>query len=136
MRYFIDTSYLYALLNSRDAVHEKAVEAYGMLSRSDELYVTDVILCEFANSMGSKGESEVAADYIDEYIAAENIEVVFTDEELFIKGLEKFRLYKDKRWGLADCISFAVMERYKIDYALTWDKHFEQAGFTAVMRRV
>ena len=39
----------------------------------------------------------------------------------------------DKHWSLTDCISFVVMNREGIVDALTGDRHFEQAGFRALL---
>jgi len=39
----------------------------------------------------------------------------------------------DKDWSLTDCISFIVMEEHGITEALTGDRHFEQAGFRALL---
>ncbi len=62
------------------------------------------------------------------------IEVVFVEETLFRAGLDHYLARPDKEWSLTDCISFDVMERYKIAEALTGDKHIEQAGFTALLK--
>jgi predicted nucleic acid-binding protein len=35
---------------------------------------------------------------------------------------------------MTDCSSFLIMWQYGIDAALTYDKHFEQAGFDALLR--
>ena len=40
----------------------------------------------------------------------------------------------DKDLALTDCISFVVMEDEGITEALTADRHFEQAGFTALLK--
>lgn len=40
----------------------------------------------------------------------------------------------DKDWSLTDCISFVVMEQHGISEALTADHHFEQAGFTVLLK--
>ena len=37
-------------------------------------------------------------------------------------------------WSLVDCISFVVMEERRLGDALTTDRHFEQAGFKALLR--
>ncbi len=42
--------------------------------------------------------------------------------------------YQDKAWGLVDCISFGVMRKAGVTAALTFDQHFVQAGFQALMR--
>jgi hypothetical protein len=41
---------------------------------------------------------------------------------------------RDKDWSLTDCISFAAMQEEGLTEALTGDHHFEQAGFTVLLR--
>ena len=45
-----------------------------------------------------------------------------------------YRSRNDKAWSLTDCISFVVMEQEGLTEALTGDHHFEQAGFTALLK--
>lgn len=40
----------------------------------------------------------------------------------------------DKDWSLTDCISFMIMTENAMKEALTGDRHFEQAGFVALLR--
>jgi predicted nucleic acid-binding protein len=40
--------------------------------------------------------------------------------------------YTDKEWSLADAISFAVMQRLRIDIAFSFDSDFRQYGFVVV----
>jgi hypothetical protein len=54
--------------------------------------------------------------------------------ELFERGVEMFRQRPDKEWSLTDCISFVVMRDENIVDALTGDRHFEQAGFRALLK--
>jgi predicted nucleic acid-binding protein len=42
--------------------------------------------------------------------------------------------YADKRWTLTDCVSFVIMRERYVSEALTGDKHFEQAGFVALLK--
>jgi predicted nucleic acid-binding protein len=48
-------------------------------------------------------------------------------------GLELYHARPDKDWPLTDCISFVVMDDEKLTDALTGDRHFEQAGFKALL---
>jgi predicted nucleic acid-binding protein len=53
----------------------------------------------------------------------------------FTAGLQLHRERQDKDWSLTDCISFIVTRRREIQHALTYDHHFVQAGFEALLRR-
>ncbi len=47
------------------------------------------------------------------------------------------RLYADRpdqRWSLTDCASFQLMESRGISEALAYDRDFEQAGFSPLLR--
>ena len=56
------------------------------------------------------------------------------DSRTFDCGLEFYEKRPDKTWSLTDCISFVVMSEEGRTEALTGDRHFEQAGFTALLR--
>ena len=55
------------------------------------------------------------------------------DREFFDRALELYRQRSDKDWTLTDCGSFVVMRERRLTAALTADRHFEQAGFTALL---
>lgn len=55
-------------------------------------------------------------------------------DELFKRGIKLFRQRMDKEWSLTDCISFVVMNDERVTDALTGDRHFEQAGFCALLK--
>jgi hypothetical protein len=50
------------------------------------------------------------------------------------KGVQLYAQRPDKEWSLTDCISFVVMTQEGIFDALTGDRHFEQAGFVALLK--
>jgi predicted nucleic acid-binding protein len=54
------------------------------------------------------------------------------DEALFAEGWQYFQQHSDKSYSLTDCISFIVMQRLSIPVALTFDRHFSQAGLQKV----
>ncbi|CCQ67129.1 PilT protein, N-terminal [Crocosphaera watsonii WH 0402] len=68
------------------------------------------------------------------FLQSDDIEIIHLTPELFNKAIELYKKYQDKQWGLVDCVSFVVMEENNINKALTFDKHFIQAGFQALMR--
>ncbi len=71
---------------------------------------------------------------IEDFLTSDEVEVISLDVALFQKAFKLYRAYKDKSWGMTDCISFAVMREHGIADALTNDKDFRQAGFNALVR--
>jgi predicted nucleic acid-binding protein len=63
-----------------------------------------------------------------------NITLISQTSQQFQPGLELYKNRLDKNWSLTDCVSFKIMEQMGIYEALAYDKHFEQAGFKALLR--
>ncbi|MGD0093204.1 MAG: hypothetical protein ABSE73_25095 [Planctomycetota bacterium] len=128
-----DTFYYLALGNPGDEAHGRAVSA----SRDRTLrHVTHAwVLTEVADALA---QARLRARFLEllELLRDDPRMVVLpATEELFQSGIEFYRARPDKDWSLTDSISFVVMQRRRIKEALTGDKHFEQAGFAAVLRR-
>lgn len=60
-------------------------------------------------------------------------DVVSASSTHFQRGLDLFTERPDKEWSLTDCISFRIMEQEGIDEALSFDHHFEQAGYRCLL---
>ena len=52
----------------------------------------------------------------------------------FSEAFEAYRRRLDKEWSLTDCASFALMRERGLSEALAHDRHFEKAGFVALLR--
>ncbi|NEO51275.1 MAG: PIN domain-containing protein, partial [Moorea sp. SIO4A3] len=57
------------------------------------------------------------------------VDLIQVNEVIFLEGWDYFQKYQDKSYSLTDCLSFVVMNKLKINVALTFDQHFVQAGF-------
>lgn len=73
-------------------------------------------------------------ELLDALDADPRAEVIPASSGLFRASLGLYRKRLDKDWSLTDCVSFVVMEEKAITGALTGDTHFEQAGFTALLK--
>jgi len=132
---FADAAYWIALLNPRDFLLGRASAISGKLSGSC-IVTTDLVLTEVLNSCaGATARMRTdAAKSIRSLRANGMVIVEVLTPEYFDAALDLYSKRTDKAWSLTDCLSFMVMERYGIHSALTSDRHFEQAGFKALLR--
>ena len=129
---FIDTLYVIALINRRDQYHAQAISVADKYA-DRPLITTDAVLTEIANAL-ARGYKQEAVEIVEQFLASEDVEVVRMTPELFAQAFALYRTRADKEWGLTDCVSFVVMQERGITDALTFDKHFVQAGFQALLR--
>lgn len=129
---FVDTSYLIALVRTRDAHHARAM-AWRVGIKCDFL-TTEYVLLEFIDAMGQPPVRHRAVATVRALRGDDQVHIVPGSTALLDQGLEFFERHSDKRWSLTDCVSFVVMRREGITDALTSDHDFEQAGFRALLR--
>jgi len=133
-RIVIDTLFVVALINRRDQYHQQALDLVEQFE-GHPLLVTDAVLLEIGNAW-ARGYKQEAVAIIEQFLAAEEVEVVHLTPRLFAQGFTLYKSHQDKAWGFVDCVSFIVMREAGVHQALTFDQHFVQAGFQALMREV
>ncbi len=99
-----------------------------------ETVTTMAVLLEVADALAAPGMRVSCARFLEELMGKSGTVVHALDRGIVAKGVERYRQREDKAWSLTDCISFVVMEEEELTEALTGDRHFEQAGFTALLR--
>lgn len=129
---FGDSWYYMALLNRRDTGHEAACGWSAANARP--VVLTDFVLIEVGNAFSRGRTRQQFLDLVALLRRDPNSTVVPASGELVERGLDLFAARPDKDWSLTDCISFVVMAEQGITEALTRDHHFEQAGFTILLR--
>ena len=126
-RVFVDTVFVLALINPRDKYHRQAFELADQFE-GRPLVVTDAVLLEIGNAL-ARGYKNEAIEIIDGFLASDEVEVVHLSPQLFDQAFTLYKQYDDKEWSLVDCVSFVVMREVGVSQALTFDRHFTQAGF-------
>lgn len=137
--YFADASYWLALAAPSDQHHKTAAEYAGILAgrQQDRIVTTQLVLNEVLNprSGTSPQQRRDIVSLVDEISQNPGVDIVPQTPEQFGDALAMFRTsINDKEWSITDCASFLVMYRYGIQGALTSDRHFEQAGFSVMLR--
>jgi uncharacterized protein len=128
---FADTFYFLALLNERDAAHQRAVA----VSRSAglALVTTEFVLIELADALCKPQQRDEVLGLCSVVETDRAFQLVRATSELIQRGKKLYRERPDKEWPLTDCISFVVMQEHGLLEALTADHHFEQAGFKLLL---
>lgn len=132
---FADTGYWIAILNPADALRIKAVSLSNALEPF-QIVTSEMVFTEVLNSF-SKRESafrKAAAQFVRQSFENSRIEVISHTNDLFQQSLNLYEKRADKAWSLTDCASFCIMQQRNLLEALSHDKHFEQAGFIALLR--
>lgn len=133
---FVDTSALIAIGNKRDIFHCHALGVKDDLKRSKRDFITtSAILLEFGNAFSPVSLKSSAIKLIEAVIQSKKWKSIFIDEKLLNRGFELYRQMKDKEWGLVDCTSIIVARDMEISEIFTTDHHFEQAGFTILLKK-
>ena len=134
-RIFLDTGYVIALSVESDEHHNRAEELAEQLeAEATRLVTTRAILLEIGNALSKERYRQATVELLDSLEQDPLVEIIPLSEELFAQAFELFRNRPDKEWGLVDCVSFIVMQENGLTEALTPDKHYEQAGFRALLR--
>jgi uncharacterized protein len=98
------------------------------------MITSDWVLMEVADALAESECRGRIRDFILHLREVSACEIVPASRELLDRALDIYHQHADKEWTLTDCTSFVIMRDRKLTDALTGDKHFEQAGFAALLK--
>ena len=73
-------------------------------------------------------------NWVVKVVADPEVKIVWVDQQLHRDGIDLLLARPDKKYSLCDAVSFVLMRRAGLAEALTTDKHFEQEGFTRLLK--
>ena len=103
---------VYSLPKGGDTSTKELIQAELDALSDEDLEVLYALIKQFIQS-----KQQEAVAIIEQFLAAEEVEVVHLTPRLFTQG---FKSHQDKAWGLVDCISFIVMSEAGVNQALTF----------------
>ena len=132
---FADTGYWVALIMPRDQLHHIALRITDELP-PHRIVTTEMVLVELLNAMskGGRRNRELASHMLTDIYDDRAIEVVPQTSLQFREAASRYADRLDQRWGVTDCASFLLMEERGITEALAYDRDFQQAGFSTLLR--
>ena len=130
---FLDTSALMEKFLEQGTYHARAINGMRRLLREGRQFVTtDYIFDEFVTRMRGVAGHENAVKAGEHVLSSEVIELVDVDRALRGEAWRLFKKYKDQKFSFTDCTSFALMRKFAIREAFTFDADFERVGFLAL----
>jgi hypothetical protein len=127
---FVDTGIFVAIHLTGDQ-HHQAARAL-LLKLAQPAVTSNHVVAELAKLLARRAGYSFAAECIADMYAAPRLDIVASTREDELAALRWMRKYADQRIGFTDCLSFAIMQRYRIRTALTFDRHFQVAGFDVI----
>lgn len=128
---FVDTSAFAAVAIRRDAGHEVAAALFQEIRASKRaVFTTSLVLAETHALILSRSGRDLALDVL--VRLDRSVAVVRPEPGDEFRARSILSDYFDKDFSLADAVSFAVMERFGIREAFTFDRHFTQYGLTVI----
>lgn len=132
---FLDTAFAVSLFIPNDEHHDLAKSLAGEINANGiRMVTTRAVVLEIGNYLSRLRHRDAAIELMQSLDEDENVQIIPMTEVLYERGFELFCSRPDKEWGITDCISFIVMRERGIYSALTTDRHFQQAGFKALLR--
>jgi uncharacterized protein len=130
---FADSNFYVALLIARDANHAKA-KAIAQPWTGD-IVTSEYVLTEVADHLGGSAVGRAKfGQFLADVKRDPQTSIVESSHGPWERGVDLYLRRGDKAWSLTDCISFVIMDERALVDALTTDRHFEQAGFGALLR--
>lgn len=128
----LDTSGLLCLHYKTEPLHTQAcIEYKKSITRLTHSYV----IAEYvALANASRFPRSSVLTFIVDLLDNLDIETVWVDEQLHRDAVDLLTMRHDKTYSLCDSVSFVLMHQRGITEALTTDRHFEQEGFTRLLR--
>ena len=132
---FADAGYWIALWNPRDALHDRALSVADRLEAC-AVVTTQMVLTEALDAMARMGDfrRRLAAQMVRDLEDNPDVDIVPQTDAQFHAAVQRYASRTDQRWSLTDCASFLAMEERELTEALAYDRDFEQAGFSALLR--
>ncbi|MXX11053.1 MAG: type II toxin-antitoxin system VapC family toxin [Nitrospira sp. SB0677_bin_15] len=132
---FVDTVYWIAIANPKDQWRQAAEDAREQLGNA-RLVTTEEVLTEFLTALSKRPRlRDIVVRVVRGILGNPNVKVIPQSRDSFQRGLRRYEERPDKGYSLQDCISMNAMDSESITEILTNDHHFEQDGYTVLMKR-
>jgi len=127
---FADSSGFIAAFDARDTGHNAAAKAFRHLAKAGQaVLTTDLVVSETLTHLRRRGGWEASKRGGDAILRSRGVQIVCADRESLEAAYREFVRNGDPKLSLCDAFSFIAMRERGIARAITFDRHFVDAGF-------
>ena len=125
MKIFVDSSFLIALVNENDSLHDKSLEYVDLIEKND-CYISNLVINEVITVIGNKIDLETALSAFD---LINDIFHVINEYEIKDFNSNTMLIYEKHgtKLSFTDCSIIVDMHYHKIENLLSFDKEFKKA---------
>jgi uncharacterized protein len=128
MTIFADTSGLYAVVDRKDANHERANTAWAdWLTKGEALLTNNYVVLETVSLLQNRMGLAAVRLFYEDFMPVLRIDWV--SEQQHQSGMEAVLSASRRKLSLVDCVSFQTMRHNGLRVAFCFDAHFREQGF-------
>lgn len=133
---FVDTGAFIARYVRRDGHHARARRVWAEMEKlRTTCFTSNFVLDETFTLLGRQSSYAFAAERARALLGSKALTILRPDGEDELAALDLFARFADQEVSFTDCISFALMRRYRLRRAFTFDRRFLAAGFEVLPTR-
>ncbi len=132
---FVDTFGWVAVINKSDNYHKICLKTLKLFLRKKVKFITtNYVIIETINALSKVEFRKAVIGFINKLEKSPSVEIIKITDEIYNNAWILYQKRTDKDWGITDCTSFEVMRILNIKKAFTFDRHFEQAGYSLALQ--
>jgi predicted nucleic acid-binding protein len=131
--FFMDTSGWIAVFDKSDQSYPLAFPFWNQAAaKVGTLYTSDYVLDETLTLLNVRINHAAAVEFGRIILSSKVISIISVTTSRWDGAWELFKKYNDKDFSFTDCTSFLIMREINLGEVFTFDKHFQQMGFTLI----
>ena len=132
---FVDTFAWVAVINKSDNYHKICLKTLELFLREKVKFITtNYVIIETINALSKVEFRKAVIEFINKLETSPSVEIIKITDEIYNNAWILYQKRTDKDWGITDCTSFEVMRMLNMKKACTFDRHFEQASYSLVLK--